>query len=161
MNYVITKLTNRQKTILVKDLFIDEESNRQWSLKTTQDQKRHYWRIRGYAYIVKDQEATRAKDINFRVNLSAEDAVLGLDNKKSYDKAIAYFVAALKNNQVKYEVKSNGSWNNNGQKIDYEGWLELKVLSGTSREAKKVSILTGKVLEEKVPVEDTDTINWG
>ena len=141
MTYLIKQLGNPRKTLDVTELFIDEDYTQDWGLKTTQDGKRYYWRVRGDVYVASKDE-TRSKHNQFRVNLNATEAVKGTDNKIALKTALKTFVTALTEGKVLYEVKTKGTWNNNGEKIEYDGWLEFKI--GAKR--KQVSLLSGDYL---------------
>lgn len=142
MTYLIKKLGNPRKTLEITELYIDEDYTQEWGLKTTQDGTRHYWRVRGDVYVVSTKDEARSKHTQFRVNLNADEAIKGVDNKIALKTALKTFVAALTEGKVVYEIKANGTWNNNGEKIEYDGWIEFKI--GAKR--KQVSLLNGDYL---------------
>ena len=136
----IEKQNDQSKKITIHDIFIDQDYIQKWGLKTTQDGKRNYWRVRGDLLISKTDDDSKSTKIGFRVNLSAnektfgaDEAVLEIDLKQALDN----FKKALANNDVYYNVVTKGSWNHQGKTIDYDGWLELKI---QKYHYKKVSI---------------------
>ena len=128
--FEIEKQNDRSKKIKIHDIFIDQNYIQKWGLKTTQDGKRNYWRVRGDLFISKSGDDTKSTQIGFRVNLSASEKTFGADEsvlETDLKIALDSFKKALKNHEVYYNVVTKGSWNNQGKTIDYDGWIELKV----------------------------------
>ena len=128
--FEIEKQNDRSKKIKIHDIFIDQNYIQKWGLKTTQDGKRNYWRVRGDLFISKTDDDTKSTQIGFRVNLSASEKTFGADEavlETDLKIALDNFKKALKNHEVYYNVVTKGSWNNQGKTIDYDGWIELKV----------------------------------
>ena len=129
--FEIEKQGDNSQKIKIHDIFIDQNYIQKWGLKTTQDGKRSYWRVRGDLYISKTSEDTKSKQVSFRINLSAsENTFIGADDsilESDLKKALGAFKRALKNHEIYYHEVAKGTWNNQGQTIDYDGWLELKV----------------------------------
>lgn len=129
--FEIEKQGDHSKKIKIHDIFIDQNYIQKWGLKTTQDGKRSYWRVRGDLYISKADDDTKSSNIGFRINLSAsENTFVGADDsilESDLKKALSSFKKALKNNEIYYHVVTKGSWNNQGKTIDYDGWIELKI----------------------------------
>lgn len=129
MRYIIKNLKNSKEFLIVTEMFINQENNLEWGLKTTRDMKRHYWRIRGDFYVAKEDDI-KSKHIQFRINLNDEGAVMGTDNTPKLNIAITKFQICLSNNECYYEKKSGGVFINDERKeIKYGGWLELKIKS--------------------------------
>lgn len=141
MEFEIQKQNDVSQKIKVHDIFIDQDYIQKWGLKTTQDGKRSYWRVRGDLHISKSSEDIKTTTVSFRINLTADEKTLSnpdedflaLDLKRALDS----FKRALKKQELEYKVITKGTWNNQGKTIDYDGWIELKV----RRIRHKVSIL--------------------
>ena len=127
MRYIIKSLTDPKKSLIVTEIYIDEDDNLEWGLKTTRDMKRHYWRIRGNFYYISNKDELRSKRIQFRMNLDGGDAIMGMDNTWDLALAIQKIYKNLQQRKVYYEKKSGGVFIDGRKKIEYEGWLELKV----------------------------------
>ena len=133
--FEIEKQNDPSKKIYVENIFIDQNYILKWGLKTTQDGKRNYWRVRGDLFINKNDsnknwDDSKSGQIGFRVNLSASEKTFGADEavlETDLKIALDNFKKALKNHEVYYNVITKGSWNNQGKTIDYDGWIELKV----------------------------------
>ena len=128
--FEIEKQNDQSKKIKIHDIFIDQNYIQKWGLKTTQDGKRNYWRVRGDLFISKSGDDTKSTQIGFRINLSASEKTFGADEavlETDLKIALDNFKKALKNHEVYYNVVTKGSWNNQGKTIDYDGWIELKV----------------------------------
>ena len=128
--FEIEKQNDQSKKIKIHDIFIDQNYIQKWGLKTTQDGKRNYWRVRGDLFISKSDDDSKSTQIGFRVNLSASEKTFGADEavlETDLKIALDNFKKALKNHEVYYNVITKGSWNNQGKTIDYDGWIELKV----------------------------------
>ena len=141
MEFEIQKQNDVSQKIKVHDIFIDQDYIQKWGLKTTQDGKRSYWRVRGDLHISKSNADIKTTTVSFRINLTADEKTLSnpdedflaLDLKRALDS----FKRALKKQELEYKVITKGTWNNQGKTIDYDGWIELKV----RRIRHKVSIL--------------------
>ena len=128
--FEIQKKNDQFKKIYVHDIFIDQ----QW-LKTTQDGKINYWKVVGSLFISKnDPNKTLVDDgsamIEFRVNLLASEKTFGADEvslKIDLKRAVDNFKKNLKNHALNYNVIPQGSWNDKGLTMEYDGWIELKV----------------------------------
>lgn len=128
--FEIEKQNDQSKKIKIHDIFIDQNYIQKWGLKTTQDGKRNYWRVRGDLFISKSGDDTKSTQVGFRINLSASEKTFGADEsvlETDLKIALDNFKKALKNHEVYYNVVTKGSWNNQGKTIDYDGWIELKV----------------------------------
>lgn len=129
--FEIEKQGDQSKKIKIHDIFIDQNYIQKWGLKTTQDGKRAYWRVRGDLFISKSDDDTKSTQVGFRINLSASEKTLTTVSEADLEidlkRALDAFKRSLKNHEIYYHVVTKGSWNNQGKTIEYDGWIELKV----------------------------------
>lgn len=118
LNYIIPHAGQKGENILISDVLIDESYVENYGLKTTQNKERMYWRISGELEVRIPNGHGKTKLERFRINVS---------DIKGLKTAIQDFMEALKNNNLSYEIKASGIWNNGEEKIAYDSYLELRI----------------------------------
>ena len=138
--FELEEQNDQSKKIKVYDIFIDQDYIQKWGLKTTQDGKRNYWRVRGDLFFSKSDDDSTSTSSSFRVNLPASEKTFGADKsvlKTDLKRALDNFKKDLKDHVVYYDVVIKNYWNYQEKTIDYGVWFELKI---QKYHYKKVSI---------------------